>query len=213
MILECPGCGTENNIPDTPDPRKNYRCGHCYAVLVLSVRATAEAHRAEKAFQEALQKAEAEATFKCPNCKAEMRFPKSLQEGKKYQCTRCRFVFDSAALGVMKVAATGAELDLDSSQITDMLATAGLPGDIATEIASGAVKHTAKRNAKVAIGVGLLMLIIGGFITGGSYTLAAEEGGTYYVMWGLILVGGLAFLGGLITWIAIWLGERGDYTG
>ena len=29
MILVCPECGTENRIPDPPEPTKTYRCGKC----------------------------------------------------------------------------------------------------------------------------------------------------------------------------------------
>jgi hypothetical protein len=33
MIIKCPKCGTQNRIPDTPEPSRRYICGKCKAVL------------------------------------------------------------------------------------------------------------------------------------------------------------------------------------
>jgi len=40
--ITCPKCGTDNDMPDIPDPRMNYLCSKCRTILI---RADAHAHR------------------------------------------------------------------------------------------------------------------------------------------------------------------------
>ncbi len=35
MIIECPECGAKNQIPQTPQSGKRYRCGKCHAEITL----------------------------------------------------------------------------------------------------------------------------------------------------------------------------------
>ena len=33
MLIACPSCAAKNNLPDSPDPKKVYRCGKCKSKL------------------------------------------------------------------------------------------------------------------------------------------------------------------------------------
>lgn len=51
------------------------------------------------------------------------------------------------------------------------------------------------------IGCGVLMLVIGGIVTGVTYS-AAEGGGTYVITTGLFIVGGITLISGLYKWLS-----------
>ena len=48
--------------------------------------------------------------------------------------------------------------------------------------------------------IGFIVLLIGLLITLGTYSFASESGGTYVVMWGAILIGGINLIIGLFRW-------------
>jgi hypothetical protein len=59
------------------------------------------------------------------------------------------------------------------------------------------IKHAAFRKAGLkTVLIGLAMLIVGVLITAGTYSMVAEKGGTYFVTYGLIIVGAVKMLQG-----------------
>ena len=56
-------------------------------------------------------------------------------------------------------------------------------------------------NAKGLMLSGLGLALLGGVLTAGMYSNAADNGGTYYVFWGLIAVGVVNFLRGLFKFL------------
>ncbi|MCH8815727.1 MAG: hypothetical protein IH957_11680 [Chloroflexi bacterium] len=50
--------------------------------------------------------------------------------------------------------------------------------------------------------LGLIIAAVAGGISIATYANAGEEGGTYYVFWGAIAVGGFMFLSGLVSFLA-----------
>lgn len=101
---------------------------------------------------------------------------------------------------LMRSAAEKADEGKTKSQVADELTKEGIPYDIATQVRDGVFAYRRKEGTK-AIGCGLLMLIVGGLLTGLSYLAASgPQGGTYFVTIGLFIVGGLTLLTGLYKW-------------
>ncbi|MBA7676802.1 hypothetical protein ES703_85047 [subsurface metagenome] len=87
----------------------------------------------------------------------------------------------------------------DRSQVIDALYGKGVPYDVASEIVDGVLEYKSavvRKGGAKSIGCGVLMLIVGGIITGLTYT-AAAGGGYYFVTTGLFIAGVLAVLRGL----------------
>ena len=54
-----------------------------------------------------------------------------------------------------------------------------------------------RKNWGWGVGCGTILLLVGGAITLGSY-ISASPGESYYIYWGMMVVGALAIIGGLM---------------
>jgi hypothetical protein len=103
----------------------------------------------------------------------------------------------------MNFAAEKAAEGKNKREVTDELIQQGVPNDVADEIIKRVFAYKSKLKRKEggkAIGCGLLMIVVGGIITGITYA-AAEGGGTYIVTTGLFIVGGITLIVGLYKWL------------
>ena len=110
---------------------------------------------------------------------------------------------EDVLIGLMRFAAERAAEGKNRSQVADELARQGVPYDVAAEIVKRVFEYRSELKRKEggkAIGCGLLMLIVGGIITGLTYA-AALGGGTYIVTTGLFIVGGITLIVGLYKWL------------
>jgi curved DNA-binding protein CbpA len=106
-------------------------------------------------------------------------------------------------IGLMRFAAEKAAEGKKRSQVADELTKKGVPYDVAAQIVSRVFDYRSELKRKEggkAIGCGLLMIIVGGIITGITYA-AASGGGTYFVTIGLFVVGGITLIVGLFKWL------------
>ncbi|MFQ5826521.1 MAG: hypothetical protein ACE5IA_04095, partial [Dehalococcoidia bacterium] len=89
------------------------------------------------------------------------------------------------------------------SEVADELARKGVPYDIAAQLVNRVFEYRSelkRRGGGKQIGCGLLMLVVGGIITGITYA-AASGGGAYIITTGLFIVGGINLLIGLYRWL------------
>jgi DnaJ-class molecular chaperone len=89
-----------------------------------------------------------------------------------------------------------------SSEITDEITRMGIPFDVSTQIVKQVFEYRSRVKSRAGgkqIGCGLLMLIVGGIITGITYA-SAKEGGSYIVTTGLLVVGAINLIVGLFRW-------------
>ena len=106
-------------------------------------------------------------------------------------------------VGLMRLAAQKAAEGKNRSQVADELTRNGVPYDVAAQIVSKVFDYRSEFKRKEGgkqIGCGLLMLIVGGIVTGLTYA-AAEGGGTYFVTTGLFIAGGITLIVGLYKWL------------
>jgi curved DNA-binding protein CbpA len=105
-------------------------------------------------------------------------------------------------VSLMKFAAEKAAEGKTMSQVADELTRKGIPYDIAAEVVKRVFEYRSefeKKEGGKGIGCGLLMLIVGGIITGAGYE-AATGGGTYIITVGLFIVGAITLVRGLYKW-------------
>ena len=103
----------------------------------------------------------------------------------------------------MRFAAEKAAEGKNRSQVADELTRKGAPYDLAAEVVKRVFEYRSELKRKEggkSIGCGLLMLIVGGIVTGLTYS-AASGGGTYIVTTGLFIVGGITLIVGLYKWL------------
>jgi curved DNA-binding protein CbpA len=106
-------------------------------------------------------------------------------------------------VGLMRFAAEQAAKGKKRSQVADELTKQGVPYDVSAQIVQRVFEYRSELKRKEggkAIGCGLLMLVVGGVITGVTYA-AAEGGGIYVVTTGLFIVGGITLIVGLYKWL------------
>lgn len=106
-------------------------------------------------------------------------------------------------VGLVRFAAEQAAKGKKRSQVADELTRQGVPYDVAAQIVQRVFEYRSELKRKEggkAIGCGLLMLIVGGIITGVTYA-AASGGGMYIVTTGLFIVGGITLIVGLYKWL------------
>lgn len=106
-------------------------------------------------------------------------------------------------IGLMRFAAEKAAEGKNRSQVADELTRKGVPYNLSAQIVNRVFEYRSELKRKEggkAIGCGLLMLIVGGIITGITYA-AASGGGTYLVTTGLFIAGGLSLIVGLYKWL------------
>jgi len=90
------------------------------------------------------------------------------------------------------------------SDVEDELTRMGVPYPIAAEVVNEVFQYRSellRKEGGKQIGCGLLMLIVGGIVTGISYTGAAEIGGGYIITTGLFFVGTITLIYGLYRWL------------
>jgi len=110
---------------------------------------------------------------------------------------------DEVLIGLMRFAAEQAAKGKKRSQVADELTRQGVPYDVAAQIVQRVFEYRSELKRKEggkAIGCGLLMLIVGGIITGVTYA-AASGGGIYIVTTGLFIGGGITLIVGLYKWL------------
>lgn len=110
---------------------------------------------------------------------------------------------DEVIIGLMRFAAGEAAKGKKRSQVADELTQQGVPYDVAAQIVKRVFEYRSELKRKEggkAIGCGLLMLIVGGVVTGVTYA-SASGGGTYIVTTGLFIVGGITLIVGLYKWL------------
>ena len=110
---------------------------------------------------------------------------------------------EEIVVGLMRFAAERAAEGKNRSQVADELARQGVPYDVAAQIVSQIFDYRSELKRKEGgkqIGCGLLMLVVGGIITGLGYA-AASGGGTYLITTGLFIVGGITLIMGLYKWL------------
>ena len=210
MIFVCPRCGTENNLPDQPDPVKKYTCGNCKETLIAADQRAAAKHdpAQEEAirFKQRWREAQKVIWFKCPYCKAKLKL-RDPDPNVKYQCHKCKSSTDGDTLILRRNAAIAAELDVDKDTLIESLVAEGVSLEDANKIARESVSSAAYRNALYGIGGGLIFMTGGAILTAVTYE-AAEPGGTYFVFWGAIGIGALSFIGGLIMLAKNWITNK-----
>lgn len=111
---------------------------------------------------------------------------------------------EDSIIGLMRFAAEKAAEGRNRSQVADELTRKGVPYDVAANIVQRVFAYRSdlkRRDGGKSIGCGLLMLIVGGIITGLTYSAASEGGGTYVVTTGLFLIGGITLLVGIYKWL------------
>jgi poly(A) polymerase Pap1 len=89
------------------------------------------------------------------------------------------------------------------NEVVDELTRMGVPYPVAAEVSSGVFGHVSKLKRKAGgkqIGYGLLMLVVGGTVTGISYAVA-EPGGVFFATIGLFIAGVITFIIGLFRWL------------
>jgi len=209
--LKCPKCNRPLALLN-PEIDKKYRCGGCHNLIdgeklakMKSAAIDAETNRVE----EAVLQAKANASIKCPSCKRKMGVVLDVKPDVVYNCPNCNAIIDGTRLIQMSTAAMGAELNWSTDQVAAELTARGVSSEEASKIAKRAVGSTARRNAIIGMVVGLVMICIGGGITGATYAAAESGGGIYFVFWGLIVVGAIAFLRGCISLIRSYWTTRG----
>ena len=107
-------------------------------------------------------------------------------------------------IALVRFAAEKAAEGKKRSEVADELTRQGVPYDIAAEVVNKVFEYRSELKRKEggkSIGCGLLMLLVGGIITGVTYLFALEVGGTYFVTTGLFIVGGITLLVGFFRWI------------
>lgn len=110
---------------------------------------------------------------------------------------------EDIVIGLMRFAAEKAAEGKNRSQVADELTRQGVPYDAAADIVQRIFEYRSEVRRKEggkSIGCGLLMLIVGGIITGLTYS-AASEGGSYFITTGLFVVGGITLLTGIFRWL------------
>jgi uncharacterized OB-fold protein len=110
---------------------------------------------------------------------------------------------EEITVALIRFAAARAAEGKNRSQVADELARQGIPYDIAAEVVNRVFEYRAELHGKEGgkqMGCGLLMLIVGGIITGVSY-LAAHQDGTYILTYGLIIIGLINLIIGFIRWL------------
>lgn len=106
-------------------------------------------------------------------------------------------------VGLMRFAAEKAAEGKNRSQVADELARKGVPYDVAAQIVMQVFNYRSGLKRKAGgkqIGCGLLMLVVGGIITGITWA-AASGGGTYIITTGLLVVGAINLLIGIFRWL------------
>ena len=110
---------------------------------------------------------------------------------------------EEVIIGLINFAAARAAEGKKRRQVADELAGQGVPYNVAAEVVDRVFAYRSKLQGKEGgklMGCGVLMLVIGGIITGISYS-AASAGEHFIVTTGLLLVGGITFISGLYKWI------------
>lgn len=89
---------------------------------------------------------------------------------------------------------------VSARRLEDDLKQRGLPQDVASAVVRNLknARTSALREAGVRdLGIGFLLMVVGCGITYATFS-AAEGGGTYVVLWGLIFIGAAQVLRGLV---------------
>lgn len=111
-------------------------------------------------------------------------------------------------IGLMRLAAEKSAEGKNRSQVADELTKEGVPYDVAVNIVQRVFEYRSELRRKEggkSIGCGLLMLVVGGIITGVSYLVASEgalpENFMTRLAVGIIVFGGISLLIGIFRWL------------
>lgn len=94
------------------------------------------------------------------------------------------------------------ECGIRSESTCEDLVKEGFSEPVAREMVEGVRKAIGAKHIK-GIAIGILLMIVGAVISIWSYSSASESGGTYYVFYGLIVVGAIWFFPAMYKWVRI----------